>query len=118
MFKMGSFEQELIEGMSKELLANQIENKYSFDKIAKAADYLNSAAEILDDNGMVVEAEIVTRLLEKIANKKKDKGLKNLKQTGTPFPLKDFDNSYIDDDLTSIDFEDDSLEEEDGGDIF
>ncbi len=108
MFKTSSFEQEIIEGMEKSLIGNQIENKYSFDKISRAADYLNSAAEILDDTGMYTEAEIITKLLEKIASSKKGKGesaarLHAMKTTGIPF-LKN-DASHADDDLSEVDTE-------------
>ncbi len=118
MFKNSSFEQELIEGMSKSLVSNQLENKYSFDKIAKAADYLNSAAEILDDTGMYAEAELVTRLLEKIASKKKVKDspeakarIKAMKRTGIPFIESDKNHVEIDSDVE--DFEDEGDDNED-----
>ena len=67
MFKTASFEQELMQSMSEKLVENQTENQYSYNKIAKAADYLNAAAEIFDDTGMHKEAEVITRLLEKMA---------------------------------------------------
>jgi hypothetical protein len=67
MFKISSFEQELMNEMSKQLVANQAENQHSFNKIAKAADYLNAAAEILDDTGLHAQAEVVTELLESLA---------------------------------------------------
>ncbi len=117
MFKTGSFEKELMEGMSKSLIGNQIENKYSFDKIAKVADYLNSAAEILDDTGMYAEAELVTRLLEKIANsKKKSKNdsksrVSAMKRTGIPFLKSDM--NHLDLDAEVHDFEDEELDSED-----
>lgn len=69
MFKTGSFEQELAESMEQSLVSNQVENKYSFERVAKAADLLHAAAEIFDDTGHHFEAEVLTRLLEKIANK-------------------------------------------------
>lgn len=69
MFKVGSIEQELAESMEHSLVSNQVENKYSFDRIAKAADLLHTAAEIFDETGHHFEAEVLTRLLEKIANK-------------------------------------------------
>lgn len=119
MFKTDSFEQELVEGMSKKLVSNQIENLYSFEKISKAADYLNSAAEILDDTGMTAEAELITRLLEKIAksnsgSKKKLKNdsaarLKAMERTGIPF-LKS-DNNYLDLNSEVEDFEEEYQEE-------
>jgi hypothetical protein len=73
MFKISSFEQELMEGMSQKLIQNESEDSYSYNKIAKVADYLNAAAELLDDTGMYKEAEAVTRLLESFASKGKKK---------------------------------------------
>lgn len=67
MFKISSFEQELMKEMQSRLVQNQAENQYSFNKLAKAADYLNNAAELFDDVGMNKEAEVVTRLIEKLA---------------------------------------------------
>jgi hypothetical protein len=72
MFKISSFEQELMNEMSKQLVANQAENQHSFNKIAKAADYLNAAAEILDDTGLHAQAEVVTELLESLAGQEDD----------------------------------------------
>jgi hypothetical protein len=40
------------------------------NKMASAIEYLNRAAEIFDENGLYVEAEIATRLLEVFAAKK------------------------------------------------
>lgn len=43
------------------------------NRIVKAADLLNAAAEILDETGMVVQAEFVTAILESLAGKKSKK---------------------------------------------
>ncbi len=72
MFKVGSFEEELATSMERSLVSNRLENKYSFDKIAKVADYLSAAAELLDDTGYTVESEMVTRILAKIAGDDND----------------------------------------------
>ncbi len=53
------------------------------NKIASAIDYLNRAAEIFDENGLYVEAEIATRLLEVFAAKKAKKK-KSSKPTKKP----------------------------------
>src|SRR6185436_16032743 len=42
-------------------------NKYSFDKISRAADYLNSAASIFDQAGMKKEAAEITEVLSDLA---------------------------------------------------
>src|SRR5271166_2133228 len=52
-----------------------------FNKIASAIDLLNRAAEIFDQSGFYVEAEIATRLLEVFAGKKKKKSKKPAKKT-------------------------------------
>lgn len=67
MFKLGSFEKELASSMETSLISNRMENKFSFDKIAKVADYLSAAAELLDDTGHLVEADMVTKILAKLA---------------------------------------------------
>lgn len=67
MFKLGSFEEELASSMEKGLVSNQLENKFSFDKIAKVADYLSAAAELLDDTGHSTEADMVTKVLARLA---------------------------------------------------
>ena len=67
MFKLGSFEEELASSMEKGLVSNQLENKFSFDKIAKVADYLSAAAELLDDTGHSAEADMVTKVLARLA---------------------------------------------------
>jgi hypothetical protein len=48
MFKIGSFTREIEENMKKELASSQLENRFGFSKLSKAADYLNKAAEIFE----------------------------------------------------------------------
>lgn len=67
MFKIGSFETELASSMERGLVSNQLDNKFSFDKIAKVADYLSAAAELLDDTGHLVEADMVVKVLARLA---------------------------------------------------
>lgn len=67
MFSLGSFEVELAQSMEKTLVTSQLENKYSFDKVAKAADYINAAAELLDDTGFSTEAKLLTKVIERLA---------------------------------------------------
>ena len=71
MFKIGSFEQEIHKSMEKTLLANQVEQAYGFNKLAKAADYLNTAAEIFKSAGMHSEAEEVMLILKELAEELK-----------------------------------------------
>lgn len=68
MFKSTSVENELFKSMQKTLTANQVENKHGFNKLAKAADLLNTAAEIFDQAGMQEEAEGITEVLQDLAN--------------------------------------------------
>ncbi len=67
MFKTASFEEEIYKSMEKQLVSNQLENKHGFDKLAKAADCLNAAAEIFDQAGMQEEAADVTEVLQGLA---------------------------------------------------
>lgn len=73
MFKKaaGSLESDILDSMEKNLVSNALENTYSFNKIAQAADYLNAAAEIFDDVGLSKEAEVITIVLEALAKSKK-----------------------------------------------
>lgn len=72
MFKLGSFEEEIYSSMKKNLVSNQLDDRYSLDKIAKAADYINNAAELLDASGFKVEAEMLTGVLKRLANEEND----------------------------------------------
>lgn len=69
MFKTGSFENEIFHSMEKQLVSSQIEQKHGFNKLAKAADYLNAAAELFEKAGMVEEADEVTEVLQQLTNK-------------------------------------------------
>lgn len=63
MFKQASNIEELVGAMEKNLISNNIEKSYNFNKIAKALDLLNKAAEIFDDHGFSDEAKMVEDLL-------------------------------------------------------
>lgn len=73
MFKNSSFVDEIYHSMEKTLVSNQTENKYGFDKLSKAADYLNAAAEVFENAGMYKQANEVTEvlygLLKQLSNK-------------------------------------------------
>lgn len=68
MFKIGSFSDELYKSMGQNLTSNHLEDKHGFSKLAKAADFLNSAATIFEQAGMTAEAEEVTEVLKSLAN--------------------------------------------------
>lgn len=67
MFKIGGFEDELYHSMEKQLVSQQVEDRHGFNKLAKAADYLNSAAEIFENAGMTKEATEVLKVLETLS---------------------------------------------------
>lgn len=69
MFKIDSFENEILKSMEKSLIANQSEESNGFSKLAKAVDYLNNAASIFDQAGMHEEASDITKVLESLASK-------------------------------------------------
>lgn len=67
MFKTASFEDEIYRSMEKQLVSSQVENKYGFNKLAKAVDCLNAAAEIFEQAGMSEEAAEITEVLHGLA---------------------------------------------------
>lgn len=67
MFKPGSFEDEIFHSMENKLVANKVEKRYGFDKLAKAADLLSVAASIFEQAGMQEEAVEVTNVLQELA---------------------------------------------------
>jgi hypothetical protein len=98
MIKKSVFEEALIAGMQQQLIKQAKQEEY--DHLEKAADYLNSAAEIFEDMGMIKNAEQVLSILSKIAEKsgsqdRHTKGLtpekmvKNLEQHGHPMNMAD-----------------------------
>ena len=68
MWKTGGFDAESVYKSMQEALANisKSETNYGFDKIAKAADLLNTAASIFDEAGMQKEADQITAILQSI----------------------------------------------------
>jgi thiamine pyrophosphate-dependent acetolactate synthase large subunit-like protein len=67
MFKYGSVEDEIYRSMEKKLVAKQVEDSHGFSKLARAADYLNAAAEVFDNAGMHEQAAEVTEVLQELA---------------------------------------------------
>lgn len=66
MFKT-AFEDEIYRSMEKKLVANQDDENLGLSKLAKATDYLNAAAEIFEQAGMVGPAEEITEVLQDVA---------------------------------------------------
>lgn len=123
MIKKSVFEDELIAGMQRELSSQNL--KEGMDNLVKAADYVNSAIEILEDVGMTAKADKLLAILTKIATdnqdaKKKlnptdrhtqgltsDKMVENLKHHGIVFNLADDGKA---DDMLDLDISDNPLE--------
>jgi hypothetical protein len=66
MFKT-SFEDEIYRSMEKNLVVNQVENSYGFNRLAQAAECLNAAAEIFDQAGMHDTATEVMEVLQDLS---------------------------------------------------
>lgn len=69
MFNDDDISNEIYKSMEKQLVSNQLENKYAFNKYAKIVDYLNQAANIFDKAGMQQEANEITKIMYNFANK-------------------------------------------------
>ena len=67
MFRTGSFEDEIYRSMETSLVKNQVENTYGIQKLAKAVDFLNTAADIFDQAGMSEESRQITEILRSLA---------------------------------------------------
>ncbi len=65
MFKKENFEQEIMQSMKNNLIANKLEKQHSFERIGKAVDFIQAAADIFDDTGFYSEAEVLTSIIEK-----------------------------------------------------
>jgi hypothetical protein len=70
MIKKSVFEDDLINGMQREL--RSYEQKQGFENLDKAADYLNSAIQILEEAGMTAKADQILMVLSKIAARNKN----------------------------------------------
>jgi hypothetical protein len=69
MFKSGSIADELMHSMEKQLVVNQVEEQHKFNKLARAIDYLNAAANIFDKAGLNQESEDVINVIEDMSSK-------------------------------------------------
>jgi hypothetical protein len=66
MFKIGSFEKELIESMEKNLVKNQIEKTSANHQIDKAANFLSAAANLFKKAGMAEEANEISQIINSL----------------------------------------------------
>lgn len=73
MFKQGSFQDEIFENMEKSLVANQNQESSGFARLLKAAERLNSAANILKNAGMIAESESIKSIILELAKELKAK---------------------------------------------
>jgi hypothetical protein len=64
MFKQASFEDEIYRSMEKQLVSNQVETTYGFNKLAKATELLSAAAEIFEQAGMSETSSEITDVLQ------------------------------------------------------
>ena len=60
-------EDEIYRSMESSLVKTQTENHHGFNKLAKAADLLSTAAAIFDKAGLYQEADGVTQVLQSLA---------------------------------------------------
>ena len=70
MIKKSVFEEELIAGMQRELQAH--DKKQGMENLVKAADYLHSAMDILEEAGLTAHADQILKILAKIAGDEQD----------------------------------------------
>lgn len=74
MFTKKSFVDEIATSMERQLVDGVINKQAEVQsQLVKAANYLNAAAEIFDESGLEVQAELITAVLESLAAKKKVK---------------------------------------------
>jgi|HubBroStandDraft_2_1064218.scaffolds.fasta_scaffold851332_2 hypothetical protein len=66
MFKQASFEDEIYRSMEKQLVSNQVETTYGFNKLAKATELLSAAAEIFEQAGMSETSSEITEVLQSL----------------------------------------------------
>jgi hypothetical protein len=64
--KQANLEDEIYRSMEQQLVSNQSEESYGFNKLAKAVDYIHAAAEIFEQAGMQKEAKEVTEVLREL----------------------------------------------------
>jgi len=78
MFIKKSFVDEIANSMERQLVDGVINKRAAQEEqLVKAANYLNAAAEIFDESGLGVHAELITAVLESLAAKKSKKKKKD-----------------------------------------
>ncbi len=85
MFIKKSFVDEIANSMGNYLVDGAINKQAEKEsQIVKAANYLNAAAEIFDESGLNVQAELITAVLESLAAKKSKKKKKDKPKAKAP----------------------------------
>lgn len=101
MIKKSVFEDDLIRGMQSELVKQA--HNVEVQDLSAAADYLNSAVQILDEVGMVEASDKILNILLKVAQVPQESSLGVLLQSG--FTLEDLSQIGQNDKLRSAVFE-------------
>jgi hypothetical protein len=65
--KSSSYATEIENSMREALIKGELEKKFSFDNVSKAADFISMAATLLDDVGLYKAADELQVVLEKLA---------------------------------------------------
>lgn len=74
MFIKKSLENEIVSEMQRHLVEGAINKQAEqIQRLVKAADHLNAAAELCDESGLFAYAEVITAVLESLAAKKNKK---------------------------------------------
>jgi len=94
MFKLGSFEKDLFEGMKENLNKNSKDMASTKEKQAlKVAQHLDAIGTLLDQNNFPVQAHVLTKFLEKKATK--DQLIKSFDQSFNDRVSQDLKNKII-----------------------
>lgn len=118
MIKKSVFEDDLIAGMQRKLAEAEVED--GMNSLPQAVEYINSAIDILEQQGMQTKADKLLNILLKIADKHQPKPkdprgvhdkhhpisseqmIKNLLDHGTMFNAADDGNDLLDADVSDV----------------
>jgi hypothetical protein len=67
MFERANFEEEIYRSMERNLISNQLESNYGFNKLARATELLNKAAYIFEQAGMIEAAQDIVEVIKSLA---------------------------------------------------
>lgn len=66
-FFSNSVKDEIYQSMEKQLVANQTEDRLGIKKLARAAEYLISAAQVFEQAGMTEQVKEIAEVLQELA---------------------------------------------------